>query len=136
MRMAVTSLRIESVFGKSPATFVRRFICVLRVSHMLDVRRRFRLCSGRLKMVNPSGIAESIQALRRGAVLAYFSMSRLRRSSARARESALKIVRMSEATASRISTFGTYAWAFCWRWYWQRCQGLALKTALSAALRP
>ena len=68
MRMAVTSLRIESVFGKSPATFVRRFICVLRASHMLDVRRRLRLCSGRLKTVRPSGIAESIQALRPGAV--------------------------------------------------------------------
>ena len=57
MRMAVTSRRIEFVFGKSPATLVRRLICVLSVSLILEVRNRFRLCSGRLKTVSPSGSA-------------------------------------------------------------------------------
>jgi asparagine synthase (glutamine-hydrolysing) len=57
MSIAVVSLKIESVFGKSPATRVRRLICVLSVSQALEVRRRFRLCSGRAKIWSPSGIA-------------------------------------------------------------------------------
>ena len=49
MSLVVTSLKIESVFGKSPATRVRRLIWVLSVSQALEVGSRFLLCSGRLK---------------------------------------------------------------------------------------
>lgn len=90
MRMAVTSLRIEFVFGRSPATLVRRFICVLSVWLMFEVRKRLRLYLGRPKTVSPSGMAVSIHALSLGALLADFSTSTRRRSSARGSESALK----------------------------------------------
>ena len=49
----MTSLNIESVFGKSPATFdliVERFTG-------LNVLTRLRLCLSRLKTSRPSGIA-------------------------------------------------------------------------------
>jgi hypothetical protein len=57
MSIAVTSLKIESVFGKSPATRVRRLICEFSVSHAFDVLRRFLLISDRLKTWSPSGMA-------------------------------------------------------------------------------
>ena len=107
MSIAVVSLKIESVFGKSPATRVRRLICVLSVSQALEVRRRFRLCSGRAKIWSPSGIAVCIQLLKSGALLLYFSMSASSLASACSRVSALKTERMSAPTGSRMSSLGT-----------------------------
>lgn len=37
--------------------------------------------------------------------------------------------RMSSATSCRMETLEMKAWAFCWRWNWQRCQGEALSEA-------
>ena len=47
-----------------------------------------------------------------------------------------KTLRMARATSARWSRRGTCAWAFCWRWNWQRCQGTAPKTAWRAAAIP
>ena len=107
MSIAVTSLKIESVFRKSPATRVRRLICVLRVSHALEVRSRFLLCSGKLKTSSPSGMAVSIQLLSSGALFSYFRTRAPSLASACSRVSALKTVRMSAATVSRMSSLGT-----------------------------
>ena len=57
-----------SLLGKMETTLVRRRICLFRFSSMLEVLRRRRTGSGRLKMVKPSGRAVSIQVARSGAV--------------------------------------------------------------------
>lgn len=101
MMMAVTRRRIESVFGKSPATLVLRLICVLSVSHMFEVLRRLRLCSGMERTARPSGMAFSIQWLKSVADFSYFAAMASRRSSACGRDSALKMLRISAATSSR-----------------------------------
>ena len=101
------SARIELIFGESTATLVLRLIWSLRFSYILEERKRLRLCSGNLKMVSPSGMDCSIQWLRRGALFAYFCMRTGRRSSTKAIESALKRVRMSAVTDSRIWILGT-----------------------------
>lgn len=82
---------MEASFGKRPATLVRRLIWELRVSHILEVRRRRRMFSGKAKMVRPSGMALSIQRARSGADWEYFSTISLRRVSASARLRALKM---------------------------------------------
>jgi RNA-directed DNA polymerase len=51
MSTAVTSRRAEASFGKRAATRVLRLIWVLRVSAMLEVRRRLRTCAGRVNIV-------------------------------------------------------------------------------------
>ena len=61
--VVMKSLNIESVFGKSPATRVRRLIWLLRVSLALHVLTRLRLCLGRLKTSRPSGIASASRRL-------------------------------------------------------------------------
>ncbi len=54
MRMAVRRRRTEDSLGNRPATRVRRLISRLTRSHMLEVRKRRRECSGSLKTVSPS----------------------------------------------------------------------------------
>ena len=56
MMTPVTRRSSRDSLGKMPTTRVRRLFCELSVPHMLEVRRRWRPASGRLKMVRPSGI--------------------------------------------------------------------------------
>jgi hypothetical protein len=77
------------------------------------------------------GKMETTLVRRRICLLRFSNCSR-----ASSRLGALKMARMSAATGRRMVSLGTSAWAFCWRWNWQRCQGLDGKTVLSAALSP
>ena len=69
MRTPVTRRSSEDSLGNRPTTRVRRLICVLSVSHMLEVRWRWRLASGMLKTVSPCGMFCSAQVASLGAVL-------------------------------------------------------------------
>ena len=70
-------------------------ICELSVSHMLEVRRRFRLASGKLKTARPSGMFCSAQVASRGALFECALTKSASLASAWARSSALKMRRMS-----------------------------------------
>ncbi len=61
MRMAVRRRRTEDSLGNRPATRVRRLISRLMCSHVLEVRKRRRKCSGSLKTVSPSMMLPSNQ---------------------------------------------------------------------------
>ena len=63
MTMPVTRRSSVDSLGKRPTTRVRRLICEVSVSHRLEVRRRWRLASGKLKAVSPSGMFCSAQAV-------------------------------------------------------------------------
>ena len=53
----------RGIVGEETDDAVRRLICEVSVSHMLEVRRRWRLASGKLKAVSPSGMFCSAQAV-------------------------------------------------------------------------
>ena len=61
MMTPVTRRSSEDSLGKKPTTRVRRLICELSGSHMLEVRRRWRPAWGKLKAVSPSGMFCSAQ---------------------------------------------------------------------------
>lgn len=56
MTTPVTRRSSDDSFGKSPTPRVRRLICELSISHLLEVRRRWRLVSGKLKALSLSGM--------------------------------------------------------------------------------
>ncbi len=97
MRMAMRRLRTEDSLGNRPATRVRRLISGLMRSHMLEVHKRRRKCSGSLKTVSPSMRLPSNQEASFGASFWYFSTISLRRASAHGRSGESKTGRMSRA---------------------------------------
>jgi len=73
MRMAKTRRRQDASLEKMEVTRVLLRICLLIISQRLEVRRRYRMGSGKAKTVNPSGRLGSIQAASFGAAVEYFS---------------------------------------------------------------
>ena len=71
MTTPVTRRSSEDSLGNRPTTRVRRLICELSVSHMLEVRRRCRLASGKPKTVSPSGMFCSAQVASLGALFSW-----------------------------------------------------------------
>ena len=97
VRMAVRRRKTEDSLGNRPATRVRRLILRLMRSHMLEVRKRRRECSGSLKTVSPLMRLLSNKEASFGAGFWYFSTISLRRASAHGRSGESKTGRMSRA---------------------------------------